>query len=205
MEIQPLGYCFDGLALRLRLLVASVPGSPAGSRDGACLVLDQVVSGSSASGAEFEFWRPGALCWFPARSTLWQLKTSRSSSDLSRLLMGFLPPTAGRSFIGGTSAWSGPLWQVIAISLAFGLVDSRAGMVSCLSSPPLGVVDGDVSVPLSCASTGILSGQSWPLLDFPLCRISEGLCRSSLASPSRCLSEYAPFFHRLVSPRCGCV
>ena len=66
MEIQPLGCCF---VLRLRLLVASVPGSPAGGRDGACLALDQVVSGSSASGAEFEFWCPGALCGFPVRST----------------------------------------------------------------------------------------------------------------------------------------
>ena len=37
----------------------------------------------------FEFCRPGALCWAPVRSTLRHLKTSRSSSDLSRLLMGF--------------------------------------------------------------------------------------------------------------------
>ena len=67
MEIQPLGCCFDGFVLRLHLLVASVPGSLAGGRDGAWLTLDQVVRGSSASGAEFEFWRPGALCWFPVR------------------------------------------------------------------------------------------------------------------------------------------
>ena len=89
MEIQPLGCCFDGFVLRLHLLVASVPGSLAGDRDGACLTLDQVVRGSSASDAEFEFWRPGALCWSLVRSTLRPLKTSRSSSDLSRLLMGF--------------------------------------------------------------------------------------------------------------------
>ena len=86
MEIQPLGCCF---VLRLRLLVAFVPGSPAGGRDAACLTLDQFVRCSSASGAKFEFWRPGALCWSPVRATLWQLKTSRSSSDLSRLLIGF--------------------------------------------------------------------------------------------------------------------
>ena len=73
MEVQPLGYCF---VLRLRLLVASVPGKP-------------VVRGSSAGGAVFEFWRLGALCWFPVRSTLLQLKISRSSSVLSKLLMGF--------------------------------------------------------------------------------------------------------------------
>ena len=86
LEIQPLVCCF---VLRLRLLVASMPGSPAGGSDGACLALDEVVRCSSASGAEFEFWRPGALCWSPVRSTLRQLRTSRSSSDLSRLLIGF--------------------------------------------------------------------------------------------------------------------
>ena len=89
MEIQPLECCFDGFVLRLRLLVAFVPGSPAGDRNGECLMLDEVVHGSSTSGAEFKFWRPGALCWFPVRSTLWQLKSSHSSSDHSRLLVGF--------------------------------------------------------------------------------------------------------------------
>ena len=74
MEIQRLGCCFDGFVLRLRLLVASVPGSLAGGRDGTCLTLDQVVRCSSASGAEFEFWRPGTLCWSPVRSTLGQLE-----------------------------------------------------------------------------------------------------------------------------------
>ena len=77
---------------------------------------------------------------------------------------GFLPPTAGRSFIGGTSAWSGPLLRVTAIFLAFGLVlrssaaaaVSRSGMVGRLSSSPSGVADGAVSVPLMlCASTRI--------------------------------------------------
>ena len=34
---------------------------------------------------------------------------------------GFLPPTAGRSFIGGTSACSGPLLRVTASYLAFRL------------------------------------------------------------------------------------
>ena len=86
MEIQPLGCCF---VLRLRLLVASVPGSPAGGRDGTFLMLDQVVRCSSAYGAEFEFWHPGALCWSPVRPTLRQLKTSRSSSDLLRLWLRF--------------------------------------------------------------------------------------------------------------------
>ena len=74
MEIQPLGCCFDGFVLRLHLLVASVPGSPAGGRDGACLTLDQVVRCSSTSGGEFEFWRPGTFCWSPVRSTLRQLE-----------------------------------------------------------------------------------------------------------------------------------
>ena len=69
---------------------------------------------------------------------------------------GFLPPTAGRSFIGGTSACSGPLLRVTAISLAFGLATVvvrcgggfRAGKDGRLSSPPSGVADGDVSCTL---------------------------------------------------------
>ena len=52
MENQPLWCCFEGFVLRLCLLVASVPGSPAGGRDGACLPLNQVVRCLSASGAE---------------------------------------------------------------------------------------------------------------------------------------------------------
>ena len=67
----------------------------------------------------FEFCRPGVLCWSPVRLTLRQLKSSHSSSTRSMwLLSGFLPPTAGRSFIGGTSACSDPLLRVTAISLA---------------------------------------------------------------------------------------
>ena len=122
MENQPLWCCFEGFVLRLRLLIASVPGSPAGGRDGACLPLDQVVRCSSASGAVVRVWRPGVLYWSPIRLTLRQLESSHSSSTRSRwLLSGFLTPTAGRSFIGGTSACSGPLLRLTAISLAFGL------------------------------------------------------------------------------------
>ena len=103
-----------------------------------------------------EFWRPGALCWSPVRSTLPQLKSSRSSSNLSRwLLSGFLPPTS-RSFIGGTSACSGPLLQVTAISLAFGLATAvfrcgggfTRGYGWSHVSPPSGVADSDISCTL---------------------------------------------------------
>ena len=105
----------------------------------------------------FEFWRPGVLCWSPVRLTLRQLKSSRSSSTCSRwLLSGFLPPTAGRSFIGGTSACSGPLLRVTAISRAFGLATAvfrcdggfTRGIDGRLSSPPSGVADGAVSYTL---------------------------------------------------------
>ena len=100
----------------------SLPCSPAGGRDGACLPLDQVVRCSSAGGAMVRVWRPGVLYWSPVRLTLLQLESSHSTSTHSRwLLSGFLPPTAGRSFIGGTSACSGPLPWLTAISLAFGL------------------------------------------------------------------------------------
>ena len=127
---------------------------------------------------------------------------------------GFLPPTSGCYFIGGTSAWCCPLLRVTAVSLAFGLVTAvfRGGGLfthgyGCrLSSSLSGVSDGDISVPLMpYASTGIFSGQSWHLLDYPCCGFSAGLCRSCLASPSRCLSECALSCHRLFSPRCGCV
>ena len=118
MENQPLLCRFEGFVLRLRLLVTSVPGG----RDGACLPLDQVVCCSSASGAVVRVWRPGVLYWSPVRLTLRQLESSHSSSTRSRwLLSGFLTPAAGRSFIGGTSACSGPLLRLTAISLAFGL------------------------------------------------------------------------------------
>ena len=115
----------------------------------------------------FEFWRTGVLCWSPVRFTLRQLKSSRSSlARLRWLLSGFLPPTAGRSFIGGTSACSGPLLRVTAISLAIGLatpvfccggggVHARVLMVTCL--PLLRVWRTAPShIPLMlCASTGI--------------------------------------------------
>ena len=121
MEMQPLGCCFVGWVLRLRLLVASVAGSPAGGRDGAFLTLDLVIYCSSTSGAEIEFWHPGTLCGSPVPSTLRRLETSRSSSVFRGYGSGFLPPTAGRSFIGGASACSGSLLRLIAVSPAPGL------------------------------------------------------------------------------------
>ena len=63
-----------------------------------------------------EFWRPGDLSWFPVRSALQQVRSSRSSSEAFEVVQaGFLPPTAGRSLIGGTSACSGPLLRVTAL------------------------------------------------------------------------------------------
>ena len=47
MGIQPHGCCFDACVLCLRLLVASVAGSPAGGRVGVFLTLDLVVRCSS--------------------------------------------------------------------------------------------------------------------------------------------------------------
>ena len=85
---------------------------------GRFLMLDLVVRCLSTSGAEIEFWRPGTLCWSPVHSTLRQLE---NLSDFRGYGSGFLLPTAGRFFFGGTSAWSGPLLRVTAISLAFGL------------------------------------------------------------------------------------
>ena len=48
-------------------------------------------------------------------------KFYRSSSVFRGYGPGFLPPTSGRSFIGGTSAWFCPLLWLTAVSLACGL------------------------------------------------------------------------------------
>ena len=58
----------------------------------------------------------GDLLWSPVRSALRQVRYSRSSSESFEVVQaGFLPPTAGRSLIGGTSACSGPLLRVAAL------------------------------------------------------------------------------------------
>ena len=63
-----------------------------------------------------EFWRPGDLSWFPVCSALQQVRSSRSSLESFEVVQaGFLPPTAGRSLIGGTSACSGPLLRETAL------------------------------------------------------------------------------------------
>ena len=132
---------------------------------GRFLTLDLVVRFSSTSSAEMEFWRPGTLCWSPVHSTLRRLE---NLSIFRGYGSGFLPPTASRSFIGGTSAWSGPLLRVTAISLAFGLATavfrcgggSCTGMVSILASSRLSllwVFSGLVQV-LACLTLSVPVG-----------------------------------------------
>ena len=128
------------------------PVCPAGGRNRACLPLDLVVRCSSACGAKFRV----LVSWSPllVPCSLYSLATEILSFFLGSFEVvyeGFLPPTAGRSLIGGTSACSGPLLRVTATSLAFGLATaagSRAGMDGHLSSPPSGVADGDNSCTL---------------------------------------------------------
>ena len=62
---------------------------------------------------------PSVGLQFPLLSGGW--KTSRSSSDFRGSGSGFLPPTAGRSFIGDTSACSGSLLRLTAVFPALGL------------------------------------------------------------------------------------
>ena len=63
--------------------------------------------------AGVEFGRPGDLSGSPVRSALLHVRSSRSSSESFEVVQArFLPPTAGRSLIGGTSACSGPLLRV---------------------------------------------------------------------------------------------
>ena len=78
---------------------------------------------------------------------------------------------------------------VTAVSLAFELAIAvfcggggfPRGYGWRLSSPPSGVADGAVSCNLDALCIDRFSGQSWPILDFPLCEFSAGLCRYSLA------------------------
>ena len=187
MEIQPLGCCFVGCVLRLRLLVASVAGSLAGGRDEAFLTLDLVVCCSSTSGSEIEFWRPGTLCWSPVPSTLQRLENLSVFLGFRGYGSGFLPPTAGRSFIGGTSACSDSLLRLTAVSpqpsgwRLRSSAGSCAGIDGRLSSPPSGVADGAVSCTLDALCIDRFSGQSWSILDFLVCEFLAGLCRYSLA------------------------
>ena len=57
----------------------------------------------------------------PVPSSRRREKHYRSSSVFRGYGSSFLPPTSGRSFIGGTSVWSCPLLRLTAVSLAFGL------------------------------------------------------------------------------------
>ena len=88
----------------------------------ACLPLDLVVCCSSACGAEFRVlasWDPllvPCLLCSPATEIF-----SFFLGSFEVVQEGFLPPTASRSLIGGTSACSSPLRQVTASYLAFGL------------------------------------------------------------------------------------
>ena len=151
--------------MRLCLLVASVPGLPAGGRDGECLPLDQVVRCSSASGAVVRvlaYWGPllvpGSIYslateilsffldsfevvveWFSS-SYCWALLHWRHLSV-------FRPASAGDCYLSSHRAGDGglPLRQ---------RVHARVLMVTCL---PLRVWRTALShIPLMlCASTVI--------------------------------------------------
>ena len=71
-------------------------------------------------------------------------------------------------------------WRLRSSAVAAG---SREGIDGRLSSPPSGVADGAVSCTLDALCIDRFSGQSWPILDFPLCEFSAGLCRFLLPSP----------------------
>ena len=63
------------------------------------------------------------------------------------------------------------------------LSSPRAGVCSLLQRRrvPSDVADGTVSYTLVALCIDRFSGHSWPILDFPLCEFSAGLCRFSLA------------------------
>ena len=138
MENQPLWCCFEGFILRLRLLVASVPGSPAGGCDGACLPLDHVVRCSSASGAMVRvlaYWGPllvPGLFDSPATEILsFEVVVEWFSSSHCwpllhwRHLSVFRPASAGDRYLSSIRAGDCglPLWR---------RVHARVLMVACL-------------------------------------------------------------------------
>ena len=211
MENQPLWCCFEGFVLRLCPLVASVPGSPAGGRDGASLPLDHVVRCSSARGRVLTSWGP---LWVPGSFD------SPATGTLSLLLDSF---EVVLEWVSSSHGWPLLHWRHLSVfrpasasdHYLSGLragdcglprrrrVHSRVLMVACL--PLLWVWRTAPSlIPLMLVHRPVfICGLSWPLLDFPLCGFSAGLCRSSLASPSRCLLESARALRRLISPHCG--
>ena len=82
--------------------------------------------------------------------------------------------------------------------------DSRAGIDGRLSSPPSGGEDGAVSCTLDALCIDRFSGQSWPILDFPLGefqRACAGFSCLALSVPVGVRSGFAP----AVSPHCGFV
>ena len=157
--------CFEGFVLCLRLLVASVPSSPAGGRDGTCLLLNQVVCCSSTSGAVFRVlasWGPllvpGSI-YSPATEILSFFLDSFevvvkwfSSSHCWPLLhwrhLNVFWPSVGDRYLSGLRAGDGGLPQRRRVL-------ARVWMVACL--PLLRVWRTAPSrVPLMlCASTGI--------------------------------------------------
>ena len=88
---------------------------------GRFLTLDLVVRCLSTGGAVIEFWCLGTRCWSPVPSTLRQLENLSIFLGFRGYGYGFPPPIAGRSFIGGTSACSGSLLRLTAVSLAYEL------------------------------------------------------------------------------------
>ena len=165
---SPFWCCFDGFvsgvcaSLSFPYLVC-----PAGGRDRACLPLDGRRHCSSTCGPGVEFWRPGDLSWSPVRSALLQVRSSRSSSESFEVVRaGFLPPTAGHSLIGGTSACSGPLLRVTALLSGLWAGDCsfpaaadrlRTGMGGRLSSPP----SGEAGCGNSCTLDALCIGRNF--------------------------------------------
>ena len=107
----------------------------------------------------FGFWRPGTLCWSPvcftAGKPLGFFEVMAQVFFLPLLVAPSLeaPQRGPARFCGWSlSLWPSG-WRLRSSTVA---ADSRSGMVGHLSSPPSGVADGAVSVPLMlCASTRI--------------------------------------------------
>ena len=177
---SPFWCCFDGFVSGVcASLLLPCPVRPAGGRDRACLPLDGRRRCSSACGARFlvlATWGPLLVpcsLYSPASEILafflgifrggsCGISSSHCWSLLNwRHLSVFRPASAGDR----SPLWPSG-WRLRSSTAADG---SHKGIGGLLSYPPSGEAGCGNSCTLDalCIGQNFLSGQSWPLLDFP--------------------------------------
>ena len=143
---SPFWCCFDGFVSGVYAsLSLPCPVRPASGHDRACLLLDGRRRCSSACGARCRVLATWGPLLVPCSLCSMARRSSRSSSESFEVVQAlFLPLTAGRSLIGGTSVCSSPLLRVTVLLSGLRAGDcglpllrmshSRVWVVAC---PPL--------------------------------------------------------------------